>query len=133
MWKAHKAEEAHQHEAWEELEREVEEFLVGNRDRVTAEHIHWVEEVREEYLARKQTVWVPTEKDMAAKVAEEAIWAEDVTGNAPMLPAPPSDSVTLCARSVNVVIISERSSRAGKQKVTDAGDGVSTTLSYELD
>ena len=131
--KAHKAKEARQRKAWEELEREIEEFLAGNRDRVVAEHIRWVEEVREEYLARKRTVWVPTKKDTATKVAEEVIWAKEVTGNTPMPPAPLSDSVTLHARSIDVVIISERSSRAGKQKATNAGDGVSTNLGYELD
>ena len=56
--KAREAEEArqketHEQEAQEQLEREVEEFLVGNRDRVVAEHVRWVEEVKEEYLARK--------------------------------------------------------------------------------
>ena len=133
VWKARKAEEAHQHEAWEELEWEIKEFLAGNRDRVAAEHVCWVEEVREEYLARKRTVRVPTKKDMATKVAEEAIWAKEVTGNAPMPPAPLSDSVTPHAGSIDVVIISERSSRAGKRKATDAGDGVSMKLGYELD
>ena len=52
VWKAREAEEARQREireqeAWEQLEQDIEEFLAGNRDWVAAEHVHWVEEVRE--------------------------------------------------------------------------------------
>ena len=57
-WKAHEAEaacqkEAQEHEAREQLEREVEDFLVSNQDWVVVEHVRWVEEVKEEYRAKK--------------------------------------------------------------------------------
>ena len=118
--------ETHECEAQEQLEWEVEEFLAGNRDQVTVEHVCWVEEVQEEYLARKRAVRTQAEKEVATKTAKEAIWVEEVEANTP-LPSVmvPEDSVTPCARSVEVVIVAEASTRAGKRKATDAGDGVS--------
>lgn len=63
---------------------------------------------------------------MARKTAEEAIWVEEVEADTPLPSALiPKDLVTPCVGSVEVVIVVEALTQAGKRKAADAGDGVS--------
>lgn len=50
------------HEEWERLEKDVKEFLAGNRDRAAAEHVRWVEEVQEAHQVSKRTIRAEAER-----------------------------------------------------------------------